>query len=187
MGSKEAIISKIKGLRQDEKPLPNLPVFEHPADLTAKFARSLESNHAQVVTTNDLKASLAALAGHSKSFVSLLPELASPLDINSISHPAELKGVEMGIIRGAFGVAENGAIWIPEELMKVRALPFIVVHLVVVVSPADLVGDMHAAYKRLGQAPGFGVFIAGPSKTADIEQSLVIGAHGPKKMTVVLG
>lgn len=187
MGSREAIIEKIKVLRQVEKPLPKLPVFDQADDLASKFARSLESNHAKVVLTNDLKATLAALVGNSMSMVSLLPELESPLDINSISHPAELKGVEMGIIRGAFGVAENGAIWIPEEMIKLRALPFIVVHLVVIVNSNDLVGDMHAAYQRIGHVPDFGVFIAGPSKTADIEQSLVIGAHGPKKMTVVLG
>jgi L-lactate dehydrogenase complex protein LldG len=46
---------------------------------------------------------------------------------------------------------------------------------------------MHQAYERLqGREYNFGVFIAGPSKTADIEQSLVLGAHGARTMTVFL-
>jgi len=46
---------------------------------------------------------------------------------------------------------------------------------------------MHHAYDRIGDADyGFGLFLAGPSKTADIEQSLVLGAHGSRSMTVFL-
>jgi L-lactate dehydrogenase complex protein LldG len=57
----------------------------------------------------------------------------------------------------------------------------------VIVPKAKLVASMHEAYNKIGNADyRFGVFIAGPSKTADIEQSLVLGAHGPKSMTVFL-
>ena len=46
---------------------------------------------------------------------------------------------------------------------------------------------MHHAYDRIAQAEyPFGLFLAGPSKTADIEQSLVLGAHGSRSMTVFL-
>ncbi|MNW08326.1 Lactate utilization protein C [compost metagenome] len=46
---------------------------------------------------------------------------------------------------------------------------------------------MHEAYQKIADSVyGFGTFIAGPSKTADIEQSLVLGAHGPKNMTVFI-
>ena len=83
--------------------------------------------------------------------------------------------------------AENGAVWITEELMGHRALPFITQHLAIVINANDIVPTMHQAYKRIGDArQGFGTFIAGPSKTADIEQSLVIGAHGSRSMTVFL-
>jgi L-lactate dehydrogenase complex protein LldG len=45
---------------------------------------------------------------------------------------------------------------------------------------------MHAAYEELGKVKSsFGLFLSGPSKTADIEQSLVIGAHGARSLTVV--
>jgi L-lactate dehydrogenase complex protein LldG len=91
------------------------------------------------------------------------------------------------VIRGKIGVAENGAIWVDEETMGVRALPYITERLMLVVKASDLVWNMHQAYQKLGgDIPGFGAFIAGPSKTADIEQALVIGAHGPKGLQVVV-
>jgi L-lactate dehydrogenase complex protein LldG len=96
-----------------------------------------------------------------------------------------LADVEVLEIDGEFGVAENGAIWLTEEAMPHRVAPFICQHLVINVS--EIVTTMHAAYERLGGVnSGFGLFLAGPSKTADIEQSLVIGAHGARSLTVVI-
>ena len=96
-----------------------------------------------------------------------------------------LAEVEVLEIDGAFGVAENGAIWLTEESLPHRVAPFICQHLVINVS--EIVPNMHAAYERLGDVKsGFGLFLAGPSKTADIEQSLVIGAHGARSLTVII-
>jgi L-lactate dehydrogenase complex protein LldG len=96
-----------------------------------------------------------------------------------------LAEVEVLEIDGAFGVAENGAIWLTEEALPHRVAPFICQHLVIKVK--KIVPHMHAAYEELGyMTSGFGLFLAGPSKTADIEQSLVIGAHGARSLTVVI-
>jgi L-lactate dehydrogenase complex protein LldG len=96
-----------------------------------------------------------------------------------------LAEVEVLEIDGEFGVAENGAIWLSEDALPHRVAPFICQHLVINVS--EIVPTMHAAYARLGEVKsGFGLFLAGPSKTADIEQSLVIGAHGARSLTVVI-
>jgi L-lactate dehydrogenase complex protein LldG len=95
--------------------------------------------------------------------------------------------VDMVVIRGQLGVAENGAVWIDEHDMQIRQLPFVTSHLVLVLEKAKIFPDMHEAYKQVDlERSGFGVFIAGPSKTADIEQSLVIGAHGPIEHTILL-
>ena len=94
---------------------------------------------------------------------------------------------DMVVIRGQLGVAENGAVWIDEDDMQIRKLPFLTVHLVLVLDKGKILPDMHEAYEQVDlERSGFGVFIAGPSKTADIEQSLVIGAHGPIEHTILL-
>ena len=92
------------------------------------------------------------------------------------------------ILRGSFGVAENGAIWLPGSAMLHRALPIITQHLCLILNKKNIVPNMHHAYSITTNQPldDYGIFIAGPSKTADIEQSLVIGAHGARSMTVFL-
>ncbi|HEY4064910.1 MAG TPA: LUD domain-containing protein [Puia sp.] len=142
--------------------------------------------------------------------VSGCPELsgwAGAPDRNADPHT--LENIDLAVLRAHFGVAENGACWITEERMIHRALPFITQHLALVIDHKDIVANMHEAYDRIagleagttGEAGltdgvgveagvstsyGFGTFIAGPSKTADIEQSLVLGAHGPRSLIVFL-
>ncbi|MDN5284116.1 MAG: lactate utilization protein [Mucilaginibacter sp.] len=95
--------------------------------------------------------------------------------------------VELTILQSNLGVAENGALWLTETQMNVRVLPFISQHLAVIISKDDLVPTMSQAYAKIGNADyGYGAFISGPSKTADIEQSLVIGAHGPRSLSVFI-
>lgn len=99
----------------------------------------------------------------------------------------EVARLEVVVLKGQLGVAENGAIWLTEADCVERVLPFITQHLVLLIEKSTLVGNMHQAYAVMGQQnPGYGVFIAGPSKTADIEQSLVIGAHGPRSLQVFI-
>lgn len=98
---------------------------------------------------------------------------------------AELEKLEKVYIKGTLGVAENGSVWIYESQMINRLLPFICQHLILVIEKKDIVPTMHHAYEKIDVAKeGFGLFIAGPSKTADIEQSLVIGAHGARTATI---
>ncbi|MEQ8535502.1 MAG: LUD domain-containing protein [Imperialibacter sp.] len=190
MSSREKILGNIRKLGLEPKPLPEIPAFEVSKDLEATFTTSLEANHVTVISCKNEKEVEVVIAEQTRAYqqvVTTLPDLySSGIDLTTLKKPSDLRYVEAGIIAGAFGTAENGAIWVPESLAGLRALPFIVVHLIVVVERKTLVGNMHQAYKKIEEIPGFGVFIAGPSKTADIEQSLVIGAHGPKKMTVIL-
>lgn len=114
-----------------------------------------------------------------------VPGLASAF--SSAESGSRFQDVDLVILRAGFGVAENGAVWITDSQLPDRVLPFITQNLVVLVDRGNVVPTLEEAYDRIGaEGYEFGVFIAGPSKTADIEQSLVLGAHGPKTMTVIL-
>lgn len=100
--------------------------------------------------------------------------------------PAELNGTDLAVIDGKIGVAENGAVWIEQDV-KQRAIYFIAEKLVILLDKNKIVNNMHEAYKLIDTGEyGFGTFISGPSKTADIEQVLVMGAHGARDVMVVL-
>lgn len=82
-------------------------------------------------------------------------------------------------------VAENGAVWLPCK--GDRREVFACEHLRVAVNAADVVDTMHDAVERVSlDGYEFGVFVSGPSKTADIEQALVLGAHGAMKATIYI-
>jgi L-lactate dehydrogenase complex protein LldG len=109
------------------------------------------------------------------------------VELASVRDPHELASVDIAIMPGEFAVAENGAVWVTDKGVAQRVIYFITQHLVLIVPRAQILDNMHQAYDRLSLADaGYGLFIAGPSKTADIEQSLVIGAHGARSLTVLL-
>ena len=111
----------------------------------------------------------------------------STVDLQAVDDPHTLQDVDFAILPALFGVAENAAVWVNDDSLQHRVLYFIVQHLALVLSANQLVDNMHEAYARLKfEGTSFGCFISGPSKTADIEQSLVIGAHGPRSLTVFL-
>ncbi len=123
-----------------------------------------------------------------KKICSLIPDVLAPnVDLSAVEDPHHLEDVDVALVPGHFAVAENAAVWVTDEQLRHRAVLFIVQHLVLVVPRDQVLDNMHQAYERLRfHGRGFGAFISGPSKTADIEQSLVIGAHGPRSLTVFL-
>ena len=131
-----------------------------------------------------------------KVFACNMPELTLSQDANTgyriinpdaIAEANELNGTDVGIVKGTIGVAENGCVWIPQT-MKEKAMLFISEYLVILLRKADIVNNMHEAYERISMDDryNFGTFISGPSKTADIEQALVMGAQAARGVTVVI-
>lgn len=105
---------------------------------------------------------------------------------DEVASTAELDGTDVAIVKGCIGVCENGAVWIQQDLEQ-RAIYFMAEALVILLDHRDLVNNMHEAYKRIDTGEyGYGVFISGPSKTADIEQALVLGAHGACDVMVLI-
>ena len=123
-----------------------------------------------------------------KTFASNLPEITvATKNPDTVAEANDLNGTDVGIVRGEIGVAENGCIWIPQT-MKEKAVLFISEYLVIFLDRKNIVNNMHEAYARIAMDPkyNFGTFISGPSKTADIEQALVMGAQAARGVTVVL-
>jgi L-lactate dehydrogenase complex protein LldG len=123
-----------------------------------------------------------------KRTVTTLAELSGNFELISATvDPHTYDDVELAIIKAHFSVAENGAVWLTEEVMGQRIIPYICQHLAVLVNADNILPTLHEAYEKIGAGEyGFGGFIGGPSKTADIEQALVLGAHGPLTMTVFI-
>ncbi|MFV5692017.1 LutC/YkgG family protein [Flavobacterium sp. LT1R49] len=123
-----------------------------------------------------------------KRMITTIPELAELAITDWFNDdPHTLENVELTLVKAHFGVAENSALWVTDDLLGQRVSAFIPQYLAIVVHKKDILATMHQAYDRIGnQEYGFGTFIAGPSKTADIEQSLVLGAHGARGLTVFL-
>ncbi|HEY5311760.1 MAG TPA: LUD domain-containing protein [Pirellulales bacterium] len=197
MSSKQTILGAIRRHQPALKiaggePAPAFAPTKY-ADPVAQFARVLAEVGGQCVNVADAAAANALLeqmpvwtAGRKR--ISLVPGIGdSTFDLAAVADPHELEDVDMAIAPGEFCVAENGAVWVTDRQVRQRAIYFIPQHLALVVPREQIVNNLHEAYQRLAfDSPGFGVFISGPSKTADIEQSLVIGAHGPRSLTVFL-
>jgi L-lactate dehydrogenase complex protein LldG len=191
MSSRDKIISAVKGNKPALLPLPVMDWQASTENVVDVFKKTLEGIGGTVYTGTGLHQvmqKVIEIHGNEKRIINQvrLSDGNDPEEIKSESS-ISLEKVEVAIIEGQLGVAENGAIWVPEHAMGQRALPFICQHLVIVLSIKNIVPTMHQAYGSINiSSNGFGVFIAGPSKTADIEQSLVIGAHGARSLLVFL-
>ncbi|WP_158022018.1 LutC/YkgG family protein [Flammeovirga pacifica] len=187
MTSREKILSAIEGINLPSKELPITPIFEGLSeDKHAFFFEMLNTLGVEVIVSDNddqLKDIIKEKQQDGKVYSSI-PDLgADDLTVNK----DEMANLNLSVIEGQLGVAENGAIWVNGEDLKHRSLTAIASHLLIVLPYHKIVWNMHEAYTYIKpQDHGYGVFISGPSKTADIEQSLVKGAHGAKSLIVYI-
>ena len=187
MSSRNNILQQIKNNKPAELPLPNIPLFGEGDNFAAQFETILTSIGGRVVAVNgmsDIEFFIKNDFPDAQYIASNVIQGTVNIGLNTPTD--ELEKIDLAVLRGVFGVAENGCIWLPESAMMHRAVPIITQHLCLILNKKDIVPNMHHAYKRLETVGNYGIFLAGPSKTADIEQSLVIGAHGSRSMTVFL-
>jgi L-lactate dehydrogenase complex protein LldG len=190
MGSRENILAAVKNNQPAFVEAPQEPDFgKGSTNLAEQYGTVLSGIGGKVYlveTQEHVLEILQADFANAKRIVSSLGYLQHIAENYSADdNPHSFKNVDLFVMESHLAVAENGAVWINDTTVKQRVLPFITQHLAVVINRNDIVATMHDAYFKIGDTDyGFATFIAGPSKTADIEQSLVLGAHGPKTMTV---
>lgn len=190
MSSRNDILSKLRLHARPSDPPVIAPGIQY-ADPLQQFADTLASVGGKCVRVRDRAEADAQLSGieayaSAAKRCSLVPGVGETnFDLAAISDPHDLHDVDYVVLPGELAVAENGAIWVSSEGVPHRVLYFLTQHLALAVPAANIVHNLHEAYGRLsvGTKP-FGTFISGPSKTADIEQALVIGAHGARSLNV---
>lgn len=193
MSSKAEILKKIKqnqpGFISD---LPNLNVLgSDNFDVLETYKMVLKNiggEFVEVSNYNEIIHYIKSNYNLQKRIITTLTELSEIAVLDWINDdPHSLQNVELTIVKAHFGVAENSALWVTDDLLGQRISPFIAQYLAIIVDKKSIVPTMHQAYEKIAnQEYGFGTFIAGPSKTADIEQSLVLGAHGARGLIVFL-
>lgn len=194
MESRDSILARIKANKPDAISIPKIDatLFDDGYDLIKEFTKKVEvvgGNVFDAQSNQDIIKQIASMLPNTSVNYSTLSDTLgfNTISLESIKKPQELEDLDILILESSLGVAENGAVWVTDNNLPIRVLPFITKHLALVISKENIVPYMHQAYNKLSESStGFGVFISGPSKTADIEQSLVIGAHGALSLTVFL-
>ena len=192
MSNKEEILSKYRKNVREKFDMPSLDDIKgitYPSPLV-QFISMTENVGGKVIELEegqDVNKLIKELYPEAKEIASNLPEITiATRNPDTIGSPQALNGTDVGVVKGVFGVAENACVWIPQT-MEEKAVCFISENLVILLKKTEIVNNMHEAYKRISfNDYGYGTFISGPSKTADIAQVLVMGAQAARSATVVL-
>jgi len=193
MSSRDTILASLRASRpQVDRPLPTVSLFDglRPPSLVAAFKENLERMGGLLLEPpigGDALAPLREKIADAKVVCSTVPEIAGNRAIARIAAPRELADVDFAIVRAAFGVAETGSLLLIDGELRVNALAYLAQHLIVLLDPADIVVNLHHAYRRPEFHVGhYAAFHTGPSATADIEGVLIHGAQGVRSLSVVL-
>ncbi|SOD92256.1 LutC/YkgG family protein [Spirosoma fluviale] len=192
MNSRENILADVLKNQPPARPLPDTDVFKDDSQhVVSTYCDVFTSIGGQVFLAKnwcEVSALIPRNFDATKRIITTLQELSESFElISTTADPHTFNDVELAVIEAELAVAENGAVWLPEQRMGQRIIPYICQHLAVVIPAHVIVATLHEAYAQIGEGNyGFGAFIGGPSKTADIEQALVLGAHGAITMTVFI-
>lgn len=194
MSNKEDILKRYRANVREKYDMPDLSdikgiTYPDPLVQFIKMTESVGGHVIEVKEGQDINTLVREMYPDAKEIASNLPEVTiATRNPDTVGRARDLNGTDVGIIRGAFGVAENACVWIPQT-MKEKAVMFISENLVILLPKSQIVNNMHEAYKRIEfdkEYDGYGTFISGPSKTADIAQVLVMGAQAARSATILL-
>jgi L-lactate dehydrogenase complex protein LldG len=192
MSAREEILTKVRQRLPVASELPRLDnrwtTYPDPATRFEEVLASVGGRCVRVAGLDELNRELAAIPEYVEAArrVSVVEGVGeSTFDLGAVEDPHALEDVDFAVLPGELAVAENAAVWTATDDLNLRTLYFLAQHLAIVVPADRVVSNLHESYEQIDvSARRFGTFVSGPSKTADIEQSLVIGAHGARTLTV---
>jgi L-lactate dehydrogenase complex protein LldG len=178
------------GYKEHFDRLPEVPGFPDEGEpILPYFRKQLEAmggRSFEVQSVEAARAKIEELFPTAKVVCSAVPEVPGTRRVADVCDPHALNDVDVGVVRSPLGVAEAGAVWLTQKELVVNALAVLSQHLIVLLDPAAIVDTMHDAYGRLDlTASPYGVFLAGPSATGDIEGVIIHGAQGARSLTVL--
>jgi L-lactate dehydrogenase complex protein LldG len=190
MATRDAFLAKVRAAQPAARALPDVPLFATPVgEPRARFAAALQAMGGTCVdaaSAADVRALLDARFGADAVICSATPEVQGTRALQAETPPASLQDVDVGVVRGRFGVAETGSVWFSEKEYVVNALGYLAQHLVVLLDPARIVDGLQDVYRQADfREARYAVLVTGPSATADIEGVLIRGAQGVRSLTVV--
>ena len=190
MSSRDTILNAVRANRPAPVDLPDVPLFGEGRDddLSGRFFTAFKLMGGTVLALGDTDpiANIRARLGSAGVVVSRVPEIAGTRDLDLTLPPSSLADVDIAIVRAAFGVAETGSIALSERELGVNTLAYLAQHLIVLLDPADIVVNLHHAYRRPEFAQSrYLVLHTGPSATADIEGVLIHGAQGVRSLSIL--
>ena len=190
--NKEDLLAKIRANIHTTYDMPSFDdmkgvQYADPLKQFVEMSKTVGGKVVELEKGQDINEVIKTCYPDAKVIASNLPEVTiANRNPDTVAEANDLNGTDVGVVRGVFGVAENGCIWIPQT-MKEKAMCFISEYLVILLDRKQIVNNMHEAYQRVEfNSYGYGCFISGPSKTADIAQALVMGAQAARGVTVVL-
>jgi L-lactate dehydrogenase complex protein LldG len=192
MSSRDDILASIRvNLPRVDRPLPAVPLFDDnpPTSLLDAFKQSLHQMGGVFLdppASGDSLAPVRAKIADAETVCSTVPEIAGNRDIAGIGAPQDLADVDFAIVRASFAVAETGSVLLSDADLHVNAVAYLAQHLIVLLDPADIVVNLHHAYRRPEfRDRHYASFHTGPSATADIEGVLIHGAQGVRSLSVL--
>ena len=188
--NKEELLSKLRRNTIHQFDLPETPVegikYQDVVQQFIDMSRNVGSEVIKAKADDDINELIHKAYPVAEVLASNVKGVKADINPDTVSEAQDLNGTDVGIIEGDIAVAENGCVWVPQT-MKERDVCFISENLVILVHRDKIVNNMHEAYKKIHMTDyGYGCFISGPSKTADIEQALVMGAQAARGVTVII-
>lgn len=188
--NKEELLGKLRRNTVHQFDMPEASIdgikYENTIEQFIETSHKVGSEVIEAKAGEDLNELIRKAYPEAQVLASNIKGIKVDLNPDMVSEAQDLNGTDVGIVEGDIAVAENGCVWVPQT-MKERVVCFVSENLVILVHRDKIVNNMHEAYRRIHMTEyGYGCFISGPSKTADIEQALVMGAQAARGVTVII-